>query len=536
LLVLSFFIVPIVIAETTTYSVQKAICRKGFDAPVTPTDCTSELTTSDDTQFRLNTALTSPAYVNGTWNISLHSDFSIDKAQAVIEWQAGGDAGQTVLDWYYYNETNATYQIIGCSNSTSLVKEQDQIDICNITWIYSTTEDITNMKLEAKFERLAAKKDVLVDYLALNLTYHDVTPPKLFDIIPVSNLISNTSTNIEISANATDYQSDKVFAQIIYPNSTIYSIELNKYSSTDKYNNSFTIPTLFGRYNITFIANDSSNNINNTEKTYFILINTTTPPDTTPPQVWNVTPKVGSNFSLDSIVDITANVTDNVAVDTVFANVTNPDLSVILIELFDDDNDNIYNNSVVADQPGWYYITIIANDTSGNINNTETTNFDPASLGGGGGGGGGGASEAYDSIPHWRKVNNYAIIKPYSCIESWLCTEWTECPKKGNQTRECDDWNKCGTETTKPFTEKECEYLKEKKESKPRFATSLLLSRQQTFTAIGGLGIAAIIILLGVSIYLLYRKTDKKIKTKNKKRKKVKINMLHRLQNKYKNV
>jgi photosystem II stability/assembly factor-like uncharacterized protein len=278
---------------------------------------------------------------------------------------------------------------------------------------------------------------------------------------------------------------------------------------------------------------DYSPKLYNVTINYSITINIT-PPDTTPPQVWNVTPKAGSNFSLDSRVDITANVTDNVAIDTVFANLTNPDLSVVLIQLFDDDNDNIYNNSVIANQVGWYYITIIANDTSGNVNNTIKTNFDPASLGGSGSGGGGAARESYDSIPHWRKENNDAIIKPYECIESWLCTEWTKCSKEGQSTRTCDDWNKCKTEETKPITEKECE-SEEKKESEPRFATALLMSRGRTITAVGGLGIAAIIILLIACIYLLYRKTDKKRKRKVQKRTKVKINMMHRLKTKYKN-
>lgn len=537
LLVLSFFILPTVTAYLTTYPVQKAICRKGFDAPATPTDCTSELTTSDDTRFRLNTDLTNPAYVNGTWNIGLHSDYLVDEVMSILEWKAAGEANETVLDWYYYNETNAIYQLIGCSNCTSLVKDQDQTNICDITWIYNRYYDLANIKLEAKFRRLAGKKDVHVDYFAINLTYHDGTPPKVFDIIPIANFTTNVSSNIQISANVTDYSVDTVLATIIYPDSTNYQIKLFQDGATDKYNNSFTIPNLFGRYNLTFIANDTSNNINNTKTTYFILINTTqsTPPDTTPPQVWNVTPKAGSNFSLDSKVDITANVTDNVAVDTVFANITNPDLSVVLLQLFDDDNDNIYNNSIVANKIGWYYVTIIANDTSGNINNTVKTNFDPSSMGGGGSGGGGGAArEAYRNLPDWKKYNDVTIIPPQDCAESWLCTEWIECSKEGMQTRECDDWNKCETEKTKPITEKECEY--EKKESRPRYATSLLMSRGRTITAVGGLGIIAIIFLLLYSIYLLYRKENKKRKRKIRKRTKVKINILHRLKDKYKNV
>ncbi|MBN1645378.1 LamG domain-containing protein [Candidatus Woesearchaeota archaeon] len=358
----------------------------------------------------------------------------------------------------------------------------------------------------------------------------DTTKPSVFELIPAKESLFETGEQIEISANITDDREIDTAYVIITNSDNTQQIQLTKQGTTDKYNASYII-TATDRYNITFIANDTSGNTNSTETTWFSSIVL----DTIPPSVNNITPLAGTNFSKDSRVDITADVTDNIMVDTVFASITHPDLSVILLQLFDDDNDNIYNNSIIANQQGWYHVTIIANDTSGNINNTEGTNFDPASLGGGGGGGGV-ASQSYKNIADWRKKLDTSIITPQECMESWLCNDWSECTKEGKQTRECDDWNKCGTDKTKPITEKECEYSKETKEDEPRFATSLLLPREQTIKTVGGTGIAAIIILLGTSIYLLYRKTNKKRKTRAIKRKINRGTIIKKLREAYKRV
>ncbi len=352
----------------------------------------------------------------------------------------------------------------------------------------------------------------------------DTTYPSAFNLIPSENSSFNITETIEIAVNATDdFSIDTVFANITYPDNTAHKVTLSKIGITDKYNNSFTIPILFGRYNISIIANDTSNNINNTETTYVTVINTT-PPDTTPPSVLNITPLAGTNFSMNAIVDITVNVTDNVAVDTVFANITKPDQSIIWLQLFDNDNDDVYNNSVIANQPGIYYVDIIANDTSGNINNTETTNFDPAGLGGGGGGGGGGvSSRSYQGIADWRKNLDTQIIPSQECIESWICPDWTEC-SESQQTRTCEDWNKCGTEKFKPIETKECQETKEINKitgepiSEGRTRYAAIQSSNRPFGLISA-GIAVI-----ACIFLFVMTLSKNIKKKKiEKNKKIKL-------------
>ncbi|MDO8660984.1 MAG: hypothetical protein Q7K43_03780, partial [Candidatus Woesearchaeota archaeon] len=60
---------------------------------------------------------------------------------------------------------------------------------------------------------------------------------------------------------------------------------------------------------------------------------------------------------------------------------------------------------------------------------------------------------------------NTAPQQPASCIESWICDQFTSCQNE-KQTRTCTDQNKCGTILTKPVTEKTC-FCTEKWECKP---------------------------------------------------------------------
>jgi len=67
-----------------------------------------------------------------------------------------------------------------------------------------------------------------------------------------------------------------------------------------------------GVYNVTIIANDTSGNVNRTEKTNFTVF------DITVPEVINLTaePRL---FNQTQSTNITVNVTDNINVDTVFS-------------------------------------------------------------------------------------------------------------------------------------------------------------------------------------------------------------------------
>jgi len=93
---------------------------------------------------------------------------------------------------------------------------------------------------------------------------------------------------------------------VTLPNSTIIQLTLNNTNiSLNWYNLSFTIPSLTGQYNITFIANDTSNNINSTETTFFVGNNQ-------PPSIVSVilNSTLGTNFTTENLTAYPINVSD----------------------------------------------------------------------------------------------------------------------------------------------------------------------------------------------------------------------------------
>lgn len=121
--------------------------------------------------------------------------------------------------------------------------------------------------------------------------------------------------------------------------------------------------------NWTLVLTDKFNN--EITRTDFIVA------DGNPPNVTNVTPLADTVFNVSDTVTISANVTDDTAVDTVLANITYPNSSSVLLQLVNISNTSAYYAANFTDtlQMGTYNVTIIANDTFGAVNNTEKTNF-----------------------------------------------------------------------------------------------------------------------------------------------------------------
>jgi len=180
----------------------------------------------------------------------------------------------------------------------------------------------------------------------------------------------NQETTFTINTNATDNANiSVVLAQITYPNASSFNITLTNRTLTD-YNNTYT-PTLTdapGTYTVTILANDTNNNINNTITTTFSI------DDNIFPTLTNLSPHA-LNINQATTVNLTVNVTDNIGIDTVLANVTKPSGLTTTLTLTLSSTD-IYNNTFGDTQEiGQYTITYIANDTNNNINNTITTTF-----------------------------------------------------------------------------------------------------------------------------------------------------------------
>ncbi|MFQ5621350.1 MAG: hypothetical protein ACE5FT_05910, partial [Candidatus Nanoarchaeia archaeon] len=115
-----------------------------------------------------------------------------------------------------------------------------------------------------------------------------------------------------------------------------------------------------------------------------------------PPSV-TINQPPSTTFNVSTIVNISADVVDNGAVDTVIANVTKPDSTVvqIILVLSTGNTFNATFNDTSAE--GVYTIRYMGNDTKGLVNDTETRTFTisaPVAVtppAGGGGGRGGGA-------------------------------------------------------------------------------------------------------------------------------------------------
>ncbi len=93
--------------------------------------------------------------------------------------------------------------------------------------------------------------------------------------------------------------------------------------------------------------------------------------DSSIPLIKDVWPEE-DEFIIFSIIEITANVTDNTGIDNVYANIT-WNKNTLIVNMTDNDLDDVYNATFdFANSSGSYNITVYANDTSGNKNTYST--------------------------------------------------------------------------------------------------------------------------------------------------------------------
>jgi len=197
--------------------------------------------------------------------------------------------------------------------------------------------------------------------------YVDLTPPNVTILSPLGNSYNATDV-VNITANISDFTViDYVYCNISW-DSSVATQQMTDLDGDGVYYTEFYSTQTLGRYNITIFANDTLGHINNTEKSFF-LVN-----DTEPPDVREIEPFFGEIFLANDTVQILTNVTDNLAVHTVLANITWPGGYEVL-GMINISPDLYVLNFTNTSLGGRYNVTIIANDTGGNINSTETTWF-----------------------------------------------------------------------------------------------------------------------------------------------------------------
>ncbi|MBI2665752.1 hypothetical protein HYX12_03975, partial [Candidatus Woesearchaeota archaeon] len=124
--------------------------------------------------------------------------------------------------------------------------------------------------------------------------------------------------------------------------------------------------------NVTYVAQETS-----LKAVVNSFSNYTTFSESVPPNVTNVIPSINYNTNTTLALEVGANITDANGISSAIANVTLPNGTIIVVSLTNGTNyDNKWNGTyTITWLTGDYNITIIANDTFGNINSTQTSNF-----------------------------------------------------------------------------------------------------------------------------------------------------------------
>ncbi len=250
-------------------------------------------------------------------------------------------------NWSNGTFTNFTTTAVG-SNYYNASISTNALGVVSLRWFANDTSNQVNNTEASSF------------------TVQDTTKPNVTNILKTPNPVSPNAT-IELNTTVVDNVNvGTVLFIISWTNGTLanYSATLN---GSVYFNRSIT-PSILGRQNFTTWANDSSNNINNTEITFFEVN------DTTAPNVTSIT-KTPNPVSPNATIELNATVADNVNVGTVIFMITwtNGTLANYSATL----NGTVYfNRSLVPSILGRQNFTVRANDTFGNTNSTETTFFE----------------------------------------------------------------------------------------------------------------------------------------------------------------
>ncbi|MBW2970459.1 DUF11 domain-containing protein [Candidatus Woesearchaeota archaeon] len=162
---------------------------------------------------------------------------------------------------------------------------------------------------------------------------------------------------------------------LYYPNGT-FNQTIN--GSTNLTNQSFDTTTVpDGNWTIFVEGCDTGGLCANTSSNFTI--------DNTLPNVTIISPVAGSSYTFLEYVNISVNVTDNIRVGNVTANITLPNGTVqqlTLVNATGNPTGGVYNASyLIPSLNGQYNITIIAYDTcAGNVNASETTYFSTINM------------------------------------------------------------------------------------------------------------------------------------------------------------
>ncbi len=184
----------------------------------------------------------------------------------------------------------------------------------------------------------------------------------------IGNVAANPSSTaqggwVNITASVTDagVGVQKVCVNITYPNGTSYKMNMNEYNGTYYYNSTYAI---LGTYTYVIIAKDNNNNTATSDAQTFEIT------DGMPPVITEV------KYNVDNlIVTITANITDNVGVNSVTVSIFNSTGGAVVDNATMDGNNGTYSYTSDALALGDYSFVIYASDAAGNMAKSPVTSF-----------------------------------------------------------------------------------------------------------------------------------------------------------------
>ncbi|MBI1971164.1 right-handed parallel beta-helix repeat-containing protein [Candidatus Woesearchaeota archaeon] len=282
---------------------------------------------------------------NTTFNITT----SIEIAANVTD----NDVISAVVANLSNNTGNSTLLTLSQAGGTRIYNTTYTIP--NVTGVYNIT--IVANDTNANINRNQTTQFNAVDQMPPNISAQSCTP---------SSIITGNSTIC--NATITDHTGIiLVQANVTLPNGTVESQTIS--NNTNNFYFNFSNTQINGTYNITWTANDTNGYFNNSR-----VISTFTLNDTYKPTVTALVPTNNTSFNVSTTIEIAANVTDNGTVNNVQANITQVNGSTVLLALSQAGGTRIYNNTyLIPNVTGVYNITIIGNDTNGNINTNQTT-------------------------------------------------------------------------------------------------------------------------------------------------------------------
>jgi hypothetical protein len=205
-----------------------------------------------------------------------------------------------------------------------------------------------------------------------SVSVQDNDPPQLTGVSAVPGL-QEVGGVVNISASASDNIAiSEVYLNITYPDTSVDNISITANNSGSVYYCNKTYSQL-GLYTYFIFAKDTSNLHSNSSGHSFLI------GDATLPEISNVGRLSASPLDTDPTfgwVNITSDISDNVAISHVSLNITTPSGSFNNVSMNDGAiPEYYYNSSTAFSQYGNFTYVIWANDSSGNVNTSQQTMF-----------------------------------------------------------------------------------------------------------------------------------------------------------------